>query len=335
MPEATSKTLAREVLLRASASVVLLEVDGHPATGFVASDSGHLITSLHAVAGARVIMASLPDGAREEVPRIIAVDERRDLAVLRLPTLLRAPALAMGQGPLPAEGEPLVILCATAGAPPEARTLEVRAVQVLGDWLTLLELTHTLPEESSGGPVLDARGEVVGVATAAVANGRALGLVIPARYASPLLQGEDSLPLSALETSRKRARRVRQVPHHPVGLLSGCPADAVEAVATTLGQTINMGAPAYNRGDVDGCYRLYCGTAEQLIDERRDCPGVQGALREGLRRCEGLTEADDRAWALRDTFDGLLDVIGRWLQHRTPPAPTAPAARRPPKTYLN
>ncbi|MBZ4421986.1 serine protease [Myxococcus sp. RHSTA-1-4] len=332
MSEAPDRTPPRDAIVRATPSLVVLEVEGRTASGFVATAEGHLVTCLHSVAGARGICAVLADGVRSEVVRVVAVDERRDLAVLRLPLPDRVPALAVSSRPLPAEGETVYVLRGASGPAPEVRSQEVRAVQVLGDWLTLLELKRTLPEESSGSPVLDSRGDVVGVATAALANGRALGLVIPFRYVVPMLSGAGSWPLSALEAPRRRAGRARQVPQHPLSVLEGAPMDAVESIASTLGHAINAGAPAYNRGDVEGCYRLYARTAEQLIDERGDCPGAQRALRDGLLRCVELSGADDRAWALRDTFDGLLDVIHRWLQSR-PRRP--PAGKAPPKRLLN
>ncbi|NPC83706.1 trypsin-like peptidase domain-containing protein, partial [Pyxidicoccus fallax] len=316
MSEGADSTPLRDAIVRASPSLVMLEVEGRTVSGFVASAEGHLVTCLHSVAGARSIGAVLADGVRSEVVRVVAVDERRDLAVLRLPLPDMVPALPLAVSPLPAEGETLYVLRAVSGPAPEVRSQEVRAVQVLGDWLTLLELKRTLPEESSGGPVLDARGGVVGVATAALANGRALGLVIPSRYVAPLVREPGSLPLSALEAPRRRAGRVRHVPQHPLSVLEGATVDAVESIASTLSQVINVGAPTYNRGDVEGCYRLYARTAEQLIDERGDCPGAQRALRDGLLRCVELADPDDRAWALRDTFDGLLDLIHRWLQAR-------------------
>lgn len=334
MAEGSDKSPPRDALVHASPSLVLLEVDDRRASGFIASGQGHLVTSLHAVAGARVIHAVTADGVRSEVVQVVAMDDRRDLAILRLAMPDAAPPLCLSSATLPAEGDTVYVLRAMAGPAPEVRSQEVRAVQVLGDWLTLLELTRTLPEESSGGPVLDMRGGVVGVATAALANGRSLGLVIPTRYIAPLLRGTTASPLSALETPRRRAGRVRQVPQHSLTLLEGATSDSLESIATTLGHAINAGAPAYNRGDVDGCYRLYARTAERLIDACGTCPGAQRALRDGLTRCVDLSDSDDRAWALRDAFDGLLDVIGRWLQIR--PAQATLAAREPaPKRYLN
>ncbi|WP_164014818.1 S1 family peptidase [Pyxidicoccus trucidator] len=332
MSEGPDRTPPRDALVLASPSLVVLEVEGRTASGFVATAEGHLVTSLHAVSGARSIGAVMADGVRSEVVQVVALDERRDLAVLRLPLPDIVPALPLVPGPLPAEGDTVYVLRAVGRPAPEVRSQEVRAVQVLGDWLTLLELTRTIPEESSGGPVLDSRGTVVGVATAALANGRSLGLVIPTRYVMPMLRATSTAPLSVLEGPRRRAGRVRQVPQHPLSVLEGASPGTVEAIGSALSQAINVGAPAYNRGDVEACYRLYARTAEQLIDARGDCPGAQRALRDGLLRCVELTDADDRAWALRDTFDGLLDVIQRWLQARPP---TAPGRKPPPKRLLN
>jgi hypothetical protein len=103
----------------------------------------------------------------------------------------------------------------------------------------------------------------------------------------------------------------------------------VESIAVAIMQAIQLGAPAYNQGDIEGCYRFYSLTAERLLREHPECPGVHAALREGQQRCTQLWDVDERAWALRDTFDGLLHVIDRWLQ-----AQAAFARLAAPKSYL-
>jgi S1-C subfamily serine protease len=150
MAEGSERPPPRDALVQASPSLVVLEVEGRTASGFVATREGHLITSLHAVAGARSIAVVLPDGIRSEVVQVVALDERRDLAVLRLPLPDMVPALPLSSHPLPGEGDTVYVLRAVGGPAPEVRSLEVRAVQVLGDWLTLLELSRTLSEETSG-----------------------------------------------------------------------------------------------------------------------------------------------------------------------------------------
>ena len=50
-----------------------------------------------------------------------------------------------------------------------------------------------------------------------------------------------------------------------------------------------------------------------MIKWERDapCPGVRAAFGDGLLRVSAASNFMDKAWALRDTFDGLLEVFIR------------------------
>lgn len=321
-------SLAQEAAAQAAPSLVLLEMPGRQGVGFIASPGGGLITNLHVVAGAEEIHVLLSDARLLSVEQVVALDEKRDLAVLQLPTQDLS-ALRLAAEAHPGEGETLYILMPTGRGRIGLMETRVRAVQVLDESLTFLELAAALPEEASGCPVLDGAGAWVGVATCAFSDGRPVTIVIPARYVQPLLERPGAHPLSVLSLARPAASRERHIPAHPLSLLEGCATDVVEEVGHTLVQAIQLGAPMYNRGDPTSCRRLYQRAAERLIQERPDCPGIQSALREGLARCEGLDSADAGAWALRDTFDGLLLVINRWLQ-----AQAAFARTSAPKLYV-
>jgi serine protease Do len=140
-------------------------------------------------------------------------------------------------------------------------------------------------------------------------------LGVPYRYLVPMLASEEQQPLSVLKVPKKRGRR-RLVPHHPVTLLDGSSAKGLDAVASALAGAINVGAPAYNRGEIAACLKLYSETAERLLRDRADCPGPMKALKEGVDRAKALDDVESKAWALRDTFDGLLMVIEKFLKAR-------------------
>ncbi|PTL80588.1 serine protease [Vitiosangium sp. GDMCC 1.1324] len=324
----TDLSTARAVAARAAPALAILEMPGRQGVGFVASPQGQLVTNLHVVAGAEEIHVVLADDQFLRVEQVVALDEKRDLAVLQLPTQ-GMEALRLDDAAHPGEGDALYILLPAGGGMLGLLETRVHAVQRLDEFLTFLELEASLPEDASGSPVLDAAGALVGVATCAFADGRPVTIVIPSRYVVPLLEQPDTKPLSALALAKPSASRQRQVPTHPLSLLEGCVTDGIEEVALAIVQAIQQGAPAYNRGDPEACYRLYERTAERLVQERTDCPGAQLALREGLQRCAQLEDADSCAWALRDTFDGLLQVIDRWLQ-----AQAAFARMSAPKSYL-
>jgi hypothetical protein len=104
----------------------------------------------------------------------------------------------------------------------------------------------------------------------------------------------------------------RAVPRHPVALLDGCPQDAQRLVVKMLGEAIEAGAPLYNEGKPAACYHVYDGAASDLV--RRLPPACRGAVRalaDGQKRAASLEDPVAQAWAMRDAFDGLLDVIAR------------------------
>jgi serine protease Do len=104
----------------------------------------------------------------------------------------------------------------------------------------------------------------------------------------------------------------RHVPEHEASLLDGCSSADVDAIVGDIGSAIDVGAPLYNAGDFAGCYHMYDGTASDL--ERKlsaTCAGPKKALAAGQARASTLRTPSAQAWAMRDAFDGLLDVTQR------------------------
>jgi hypothetical protein len=109
----------------------------------------------------------------------------------------------------------------------------------------------------------------------------------------------------------------REVPHHRLSVLDGCSDDDVRTLVEGIDGAISVGAPLYNSGNFAGCYHLYSGTAADL--ERRlspTCTGPAHALAAGREHAGSLDDPSRQAWAMRDAFDGLLDVVERRDAHR-------------------
>lgn len=297
--------------LDAAAAVVVLELERAYGLGFVAPN-GRIVTNFHVVANEQTITAHLSDGRTLPVQAICAVDLKRDLAVLDVGLLDATPVRPAG--PKLVEERQGVFVFGLVAPEDRVRWVEARlgATQAIGPGLSVYTIEGTIPADASGGPLIAADGSVLGVVTMAESDEGVLALGIPWRHVEALMSQNQQLPLSVLNRSRRGP--TRQIPQHALSLLDGSNVAGLEATTRALAGAIQQGAPAYNEGDIDTCFRLYQQVARQLIDARGDCPGVQRALRAGLERAGGMDDVDHKAWAMRDTFDGLLSVIEKFMR---------------------
>jgi S1-C subfamily serine protease len=317
-------------------AMVVVETESRLGSGFFVSPDGLIATAFHLVADAQMVRVRLHDGRQLAVEQVAGVDARRNLALLRVPgAALDFLPLRGAEADVP-KGEP-VFIQAVPGTPEAIALVRVGQSERVNDWLTVLMLPALSPETAAGAPLLDRNGHAVGIATRVHSNVGPLCVGVPARYLKPLVAAPQSLGLSALAGEHPRPKAIRRtIPSHPLALLDGSPNEGLEAIGAALVAAIQVGAPAYNEGDVERCYRIYEETARRLVEQRDDCPGPQRALRDGLARAAALDDANAQSWAMRDAFDGLLIVLERWTESkRSSITPAATPSRPPPKRVLN
>ena len=150
--------------------------------GFVLRSGGLVVTAAHVVAGGGPIAVRLASG-EETAARVVGVDEVADVAVLRIdaepPAIVAAPAGSIGRGdPVAAIGDPLGY----------AGTLTVGHLSTMAraygetSPYDLIQHDAALNPGSSGGPLIDRDGRVVGM-NVAIADGSrrhvGIGLALP------------------------------------------------------------------------------------------------------------------------------------------------------------
>ena len=133
-------------------------------TGFLVAD-GRLLTNNHVVDDCARVVARNADGRR--VPaRVDATDAGRDLAVLTVPADL-GPPLPFRSAPAIRRGELVVTygfpLSGLLSSGPTLTTGDVSALAGLEDNPTNLQISAPVQPGNSGGPLLDAQANVVGV----------------------------------------------------------------------------------------------------------------------------------------------------------------------------
>eukprot|EP00401_Gymnodinium_catenatum_P053396 CAMPEP_0117607722 /NCGR_PEP_ID=MMETSP0784-20121206/80430_1 /TAXON_ID=39447 /ORGANISM="" /LENGTH=402 /DNA_ID=CAMNT_0005410955 /DNA_START=89 /DNA_END=1298 /DNA_ORIENTATION=+ len=73
-----------------------------------------------------------------------------------------------------------------------------------------------------------------------------------------------------------------------------------------IARAISVGAPAYNRGDIAGCERVYLDTARQLLDQGSLDAGQRRMLEQKLKECQQMRDVNGRA---RVAAQAALDAL--------------------------
>lgn len=157
------------------------------ASGFIVSEKGHVVTNAHVVQGMGEITVTLSDG-REFDAKLVGTDNLKDIAVLKIDAR-GLPVAPLGDSEVVRIGEPAVaigspfgleatvtqgIISTTARDPRElAMEMDARRVK------KLIQTDASINQGNSGGPLLNARGEVIGVNQAILPYARGIGFAIP------------------------------------------------------------------------------------------------------------------------------------------------------------
>jgi serine protease DegQ len=169
-------------------SVVTVLTESGLGSGIVYKADGTIVTNAHVVAGIQDVIVALADGQQVSA-KVRAVDKVSDLAVIQADrTGLPAPTF---QKPLPQVGELAVVMGSPLGFEATVTSGIISGLhrQIPGSASTgapLVDLIQTdaaISPGNSGGAVLDAQGEVVGMSVAYIppaAGAVALGFAIPA-----------------------------------------------------------------------------------------------------------------------------------------------------------
>ncbi len=154
-------------------------------SGFFIDDQGHIITNAHVVDQAKGIWIQIPSlGQRIIDVEVVGVTPDRDLALLRVSPegldLIRQelggiPFLALGDSDLVHRADDVLAL----GYPLGQKSLKSTTGVISGREQNLIQMSAPINPGSSGGPLLNARGEVVGINTAAVTEAQNVGYIIP------------------------------------------------------------------------------------------------------------------------------------------------------------
>lgn len=157
-------------------------------SGFILSSDGRIITNAHVVAGADIVRVTLKDG-RALDGRVVGVDPLTDVAAVKI-NLKNLPTAYLGESQNLVPGEWAIAIGNPLGLD---NTVTVGIISALGrsssqvgvpdKRVNFIQTDAAINPGNSGGPLLNDRGEVIGINTAIRAGAQGLGFAIPIQTA--------------------------------------------------------------------------------------------------------------------------------------------------------
>ena len=161
-------------------------------TGFLVSPDGVIVTNYHVIKTGNVAVVKFPDGTALSVDGVLASDKVRDLAIIKIHgktfrslTLGNSDRVQIGEDVV-AIGNPLGLeLTVSNGILSGVRTVEKEGGK-------FLQVTAPISHGSSGGPLFNMAGEVIGITAMYFEGGENLNFAIPVNDAKLLLATQSS-----------------------------------------------------------------------------------------------------------------------------------------------
>jgi S1-C subfamily serine protease len=160
-------------------------------SGFVVDKAGHIVTNYHVVDGAKRVRVSFSNGSSMSAS-VVGVDPSSDLAVLKIDASSRAlTPLALGNSDQIKVGDPVVAIGNPFGLD---RTVTAGIVSAIQRAITapngytidhVIQTDAAINHGNSGGPLLNSRGEVIGVNSQIETGGSGSGGNVGVGFAVP------------------------------------------------------------------------------------------------------------------------------------------------------
>lgn len=250
------------------------EVPRGVGSGFIVSQDGYVLTNAHVVDGATDVYVKLTD-KREFKAKVVGTDKRSDVAVLKIEAS-KLPKVTVGDSSKIRAGEWVIAI----GSPFDLENTVTAGIisakaRDTGDYLPLIQTDVAVNPGNSGGPLINMRGEVVGINSQIYSrSGGYMGISF-------------AIPIDEAMRVAEQLKGTGKVTRGRIGVQIG---EVSKEVAESIGLPkaqgaavvrIEPGTPAEKAGIQDGDIILKFNG--QTIENRNDLLRVVGATKPGTK----------------------------------------------------
>ncbi|MGD0155817.1 MAG: trypsin-like peptidase domain-containing protein [Terracidiphilus sp.] len=195
-------------------------------SGFILTSEGLAVTNYHVLDGAASATAECCSGRKFEVASIKGLDAEKDLVVFQLHELGQTglpsdlPNLALDSSGNISVGEKVIAIGSPQGFENTVSDGIISAIRT--DQSTrYLQVTAPISPGSSGGPILNDNGQVIGIATMQATEGQNLNFAISSEYLKPLLDEHLQYSLQQIQPASRSRQGSTDMTANNVGEANG------------------------------------------------------------------------------------------------------------------
>jgi hypothetical protein len=170
-------------------------------SGFIVSKDGRIVTNLHVIRDMKTASVHLANGEIFDFLSVLATDERRDLAIVKIAGF-DLPALDLGDSDALTVGEPLVIVGSPQGLEGTVTAGILSSVRDSGEGFKVLQTDASVNPGNSGGPLVNNKGQAIGVVSFKLRSAEGLNFAVSINYVRGLLNNlHDPMTLAQMRQS--------------------------------------------------------------------------------------------------------------------------------------
>ena len=231
-------------------------------TGMIVTPNGYVMTNKHVVEGADKVTVVAPNGKEYENVDVVGVDPLNDVAFLKIDNVRDLPAITLGDSKTIRIGQSVVAIgnalgqyqnTVTSGiisgtGRPVVASSDGRSANDAESLNDLIQTDAAINSGNSGGPLLNLKGQVIGINTAIAADAQSIGFAIPIGATKGML--EHVIKTGKIARAYLGVQYISISPS--VKAEFNLQADRGDYITSERGRSVQQGGPADKAGVKDG-----------------------------------------------------------------------------------